>query len=223
MTPNIQHGNAGPKLDWHMSDLHEVIISHKPKEDKLAAYAAWADAFDEDVLAQGYTSPGIVARKVFALTEAKTVSILDIGCGTGLLAPPFVEMARKSDIALDFVGLDYSQEMLDVAQPKGLYTSLVTADITEPLPFPDGTFDFFVSGGVFVEGHCGPEVLPNIVKVLKLGGYAIFTIRKKTYDNAEDEYLTAFKQAGCEVIENSTDHYLGPVDAYYAVLKKVVA
>lgn len=211
------------ELDWHMSDKHSVIISPVPKADKLAVWAAWAAGFDADVLSQGYTSPRILAAKLFARATSKTLSILDLGCGTGLVAPPFVETARADGITLQFVGLDYSQEMLDVAEAKALYTSVVKADLTEPLPFPDASFDFFVAGGLFVAGHCGPEVLPNLAKVLKVGGYALFTIRTKTYDDAEEQYLKEYQKAGFELVENSIAHYLGPIDAYYAILKKVRA
>lgn len=207
--------------DWHMSDLHSIIISkHADKDEKCEAYTKWAPSFDADVLEQGYTSPGIVAEKLFRLSESKQVSVLDIGCGTGLLAPAVVEVAKREGLQLHFDGLDYCQAMLDVARKKNVYRDLVRGDITKPMRVPDELYDFLIAGGVFVEGHTGPEVIPNLVTCLKSGGYCIFTVREKTFDNAEAEYRAAFEKADCTLIENQLLHYLGPVHAYYTVLRK---
>lgn len=220
MTPS--HSTATTKnLDWHMSKWHETIISPVSKEEKLATYAAWAETFDDDVMAKGYTSPELIAKKIFSLANSTSISVIDIGCGTGLVVPPIIQMASDEDVRLNLVGLDYSKEMLDVAEKKGLYTSLVQADIHEKLPVKEQSFDFLTSGGVFVAGHCGPSAFPNISKCLKIGGYAIITIRKKTFEDAEKEYLRFFEEAGCEIVENPLAHYLGPVEAFHTVLQKV--
>lgn len=216
----MPEGDVSSNTDWHMSKLHEVIISDWSKEEKLDAYATWSHAFDHDVLKQGYTSPEIVAAKVLSLTKGKALSVIDIGCGTGLLVPPLVSLAKQRGFDLNLVGLDFCQQMLDKARPKDLYSTLINADITEPLPVPENSFDFIISGGVFVAGHCGPEVIPNIVCCLKPGGYAVFTIRVQTFADAQKEYLAEFEKANCVLIENEVGHYLGPVNAHYAVLQK---
>lgn len=210
------------QLDWHMSKTHEIIISENAtKKEKQEAYTAWAPSFDKDVLEKTYTSPQIVATLMFKLRKSTKISVLDIGCGTGLFVPIIVKQSEVDNVELTLHGLDFCDAMLKVAKSKNLYSSLINADITQPLPVPDDCYDFVIAGGVFVEGHAKPDTIPNILKCLKSGGYAIFTVRQKSFENAEQSYYEAFQNANCTLIEMPLLHYLGPVYAYYVVLRKL--
>lgn len=210
------------KRDWHMSDFHAVTVSpEEPKENKLAVYAAWAETFDADVLGKKFSSPEIMANKIYSLTSKCKLNVLDIACGTGLVAPPFYEQAKTRGIELHLVGLDYSPEMMQVAKKKHMYESFIHADVMETLPIADEQFDFMVAAGLFVDGLCGPAVIPGLVKCLKKGGYALFTVRIQSYENSANHYAKWIKAAGFEVVEETVAHYLGPMDCYYILLKRV--
>lgn len=218
----VSNPDQGPKNpDWSMDTRHKVLISYASKEEIKAVYASWADTFDEDITKFNYSSPEIMCTKLFSLTDSSAVSVLDVACGSGLVAPPFVRTAASKGVDLRLDGIDYSEALLDVASKKDWYTALYNADLNDPLPIADETYDFIISGGLFFAGHCGPEVLPNIAKCLKIGGFALFTVRKMTYENERADYISEYKRSGCEVIEETISHYLGPGDAYYVTLKRV--
>lgn len=213
--------NPKKNIDWHMSKFHEVVISSRAtKEEKRETYAAWAPSFDEDVLKQGYSAPQIVAEKLFGLCNSATVSVLDIGCGTGLFVPVLVDQSKKRAIRLTLDGLDFCDDFLDIARGKGLYSSLISGDFTQPLSLPNESYDFVIAGGVFVEGHTEPNIIPNVLKCLKSGGYAIFTVRQKTFAVAEKDYYSSFSDAQCTLVEMPLLPYLGPLYAYYVILRK---
>ena len=50
-------------------------------------------------------------------------------------------------------------------------------NLKELLPFPAASFDQIISTGVFQPGHVGPEVIPNILSLLKPRGFFITTVR----------------------------------------------
>lgn len=210
------------KREWHMGSYHEVTISEgTTNEKRQEVYTAWASTYDKDVLDNGYSGPQIVAMLMFKLRKSNKISVIDIGCGTGLFVQIIVKQSRADGIDLTLDGLDYCDAMLDLAKDKNLYSSLINADMTVPLPVPDNSYDFVIAGGVFVEGHTKPDVIPNITKCLKSGGHAIFTVRQKTFENAEQMYYDAFQKAKCTLIEMPLLHYFGPVHAYYVVLRKL--
>jgi SAM-dependent methyltransferase len=98
-------------------------------------------------------------------TAAHTVSILDIGCGTGnqLLADRTV--ARNAR----FVGLDRSLGMLRQAQSKAPDIAWVQADAAR-LPFRAESFDFVTCQHVF--HHVGDKaaMLNEVLRVLRSAG-----------------------------------------------------
>lgn len=206
--------------DWSFGNRHDILISNRTKEEKLAVYASWADTYCEDITNEKYSAPETISSKLFSLTTAPKISVLDVACGSGLLAPPLIRIAEEKGITLNFVGLDYSTEMLAFSKKYGFYNSLVQADLNDPLPIAEGSFDFIIAGGLFTAGHCGPQVIPNMAKCLAVDGFALFTIRCKTYDDAKDSYQDEFAKGGLHIVEETVSHYLGPGDCYYVVLKR---
>jgi demethylmenaquinone methyltransferase/2-methoxy-6-polyprenyl-1,4-benzoquinol methylase len=91
--------------------------------------------------------------------------VLDVGCGTGVL-----EQRLPAASGPQVVGLDLTEEMLRLAQRKGIPTlgSLCLGD-AERLPFRDGSFDVVLS--CYVVKYCDPETLASeAARVLRPGG-----------------------------------------------------
>lgn len=207
--------------DWVLCDLHKITVcKNATREERLDAYTAWASSFDADMEKLNHETPQIIAKRLFSLTNSDKVAVLDVGCGTGLLAPAILEMAKRQDVELRFDGIDFCGAMLDKARSKQLYSDLFNGDITQPLPMPDETYDFWIGGGVFADGHCEPNIIPNLSRCLKRGGYCIFTVRQKTFADAEKEYMSAFEEAQCELIEKPLMGYCNSFQAHYVVLQK---
>jgi ubiquinone/menaquinone biosynthesis C-methylase UbiE len=109
---------------------------------------------------------------VLDMLDSEPGSLLDIGCAAGAEFAPL--LARGFQI----VGLDYSPEMLRLAQQRfgaahGLH--LCRAD-AESLPFPDASFDHVVCLGVFEYLSTYDRSLAEIQRVLRPGGVAIISL-----------------------------------------------
>ena len=65
--------------------------------------------------------------------------LLDIGCGSGLSGDVL------SDTGYEWVGIDISQAMLDVAKEREVDGDIVLHDVGQGLPFKAGTFDGCIS------------------------------------------------------------------------------
>ncbi|MES2916622.1 MAG: class I SAM-dependent methyltransferase [Pseudomonadota bacterium] len=141
-------------------DLEQAYQINGPDEARRM-YGDWAPTYDAGFgAAWGYIAP----REIAAILKGEISSdaeILDIGAGTGLVA----EHLR----GLTVDALDITPEMLDIARPKGLYRSLMLADLTKTLKIPDESYGAVVSCGTFTHGHVGPECFPELLRITKPG------------------------------------------------------
>jgi SAM-dependent methyltransferase len=88
-------------------------------------------------------------------------NVLDLGCRSGALTQHFVE-------GNEVVGVDVDQTALAKAEERGI--TPVVADVEEPLPFPDESFDAVVAGEL-LEHLAFPETLvAEVERVLEPGG-----------------------------------------------------
>ena len=71
-------------------------------------------------------------------------SILDLGCGTGLIG---VEIKK---FCTNIKGIDLSNSMLEQARNKNIYNKLEHRDIVEYLSTEDLDFNYFISTDVFI-------------------------------------------------------------------------
>lgn len=119
----------------------------------------------------GYCAHDHVAHSYARLADPGAGPILDIGCGTGLCGEA---LAGLVDAEVD--GTDLAAEMLVLARAKGLYRGLFAADITRPLPVPDGAYGGAVCAGVFTEGHVGEAALAPVLAALRPNAVFVFTV-----------------------------------------------
>lgn len=140
-------------------------------QDAAEVYDEWAASYDEDTVGgMGYVAPALAARRLASLVSAGD-TVLDTGCGTGLVG---AELARLAEVTID--GVDLSTAMLERAEQRGVYRNLTTADLTRPMAFEDDTYDALVCVGILTEGHLGPEPLDEMVRVVRPGGPLVATV-----------------------------------------------
>ena len=182
-------GNSTDRGDDNVEAVHNITSAHdlSGNVDELSAhYSDWADSYDDDVSSHGYTGPAYIAKLGAKLlkgmasrnpgTAKKDVTILDAGCGTGLVG---VELEK-----LDFpkiYGCDLSQEMVDKAADTGTYRELHgNINLEEPMTcFGKTRFDAILSCGVFTLGHVPPEALLNLVPLLTDDGVIVLSTRQR--------------------------------------------
>ncbi|MEU5851049.1 class I SAM-dependent DNA methyltransferase [Saccharopolyspora shandongensis] len=143
----------------------------KSKEEAEAVYDEWAAEYDADMV-QGmdYVAPANAANRLVDLA-GDPEPVLDAGCGTGLVG---AELAKRSVAVID--GIDLSQGMLDQARARGVYRDLAKADLTRRLDIPDDTYGAAICVGTITDGHVGPEVLDELVRVVRPGGLVVATV-----------------------------------------------
>jgi len=160
-----------------ISTIYETL--HAADLDELEViYKNWAIDYEDDVIKlAGYVGHLITSDLLLTYLKNKNAKVLDAGCGTGLVG----EILYKNNFN-HIEGVDFSQEMLDVANQKNIYQSLKLVDLTKELDYEDNSFDAIVCAGTFTCGHVGPEALKEMVRITKEGGYICFTVRKQEWE-----------------------------------------
>jgi len=98
-------------------------------------------------------------------------NILDLGCGTGLSGILLKNFAKK------LVGVDISENMLDLAEQKNIYTQLEKADISDYLKKAKD-FDLIVAADVFSYHGELITLFEEAKQALNNQGYFIFSVEK---------------------------------------------
>src|ERR1700761_5670697 len=135
------------------------------------AYDSFAEAYSAD--SEASLQNGYYARPA-TLTLAGDVAgrrILDAGCGSG----PILAALRERGATV--TGLDSSAGMLELARRRlGPDADLQVADLSRPLPYPDGAFDDVIAALVlhYLEDWKAP--LAELRRVLKPGGRLIVAV-----------------------------------------------
>jgi len=105
-----------------------------------------------------YKTPNLITELIVAKNpNIQLGSVLDLGCGTGLIG----DEIRKYCSNLE--GIDLSKPMLEKASAKNIYDKLEHKDIVEYLSTQDLDFNYFISTDVFI--YVGE--LPQIFKLIK--------------------------------------------------------
>lgn len=135
----------------HAEARHMVAVlageaPEKANEAYVAAlFDAFADSFDEKLVGWlDYRAPQHVAAAVrTALGEGKTASrAIDLGCGTGLLAPELRGLVKHLD------GIDLSPRMVEKARARKLYDALVVGEIVAELQKHPAGYDLVAAADV---------------------------------------------------------------------------
>ena len=131
-------------------------------------YRYFAELYDSTYAASlGYIYPLGIASVLSGQQRSKG-AILDIGCGTGLVATAI----RKVDLNAVIDGVDISPDMLGKARAKGEYRDLIAADLTADCSHIARDYAAIVSAGTFTFGHLGPELIPDMVGLCRPGAVA---------------------------------------------------
>ncbi len=142
--------------------------------DAIASrYDEWAADYDADITAWSYEAPDVVAR-IVAERAPTAVSILDAGCGTGLVGTAL----RAAGVRAEIVGIDVSEASLEIARTTGAYASVFPADLQKPLEFADDRFDALLCVGVMTYVPEVEAAWREFARVVRPGGLVVVTQRE---------------------------------------------
>ena len=194
---------------------------HLKEGEAKSLYRDWADSYDADLVESlGYVGPVRVADIAHSCCPDVSARILDVGCGTGLVAQRLSQLGHKQ---ID--GLDFSKEMLEVARSKDIYVDLMNADLTKTLSINPSVYDLVVSCGTFTHSHVGPEVFDELLRIIRPNGIVCVSINAEIYEsNGFYKKLSNLESAGKILIESKTTIKLTvnePVDGFVVVFKKL--
>jgi len=188
------------------SEIHNRVLSAESLDDIEAAYGEWARKYDEDLVGDsGYVAPALCAEALLSQLSTRNVSVLDAGCGTGLVGE---RLAAEGVSRID--GLDYSPDMLDVAAEKGCYQQLLRADLNSTLDIPSNHYNATICVGTFTTGHVQPHALLELVRVTSPGGPLCFTVRDSFWEASDfSATLDALTRSGaCRLVDQSVVPYI---------------
>lgn len=184
-------------------------------------YKQWAGDYDKQMQAGlGYLSPGLIAKSLAThLPVSTTGTVVDIGCGTGLVARALTDLGYTR---ID--GIDFSQEMLDVARGTGVYGELIKADLTSVVPVADRQYAGAICAGTFTHNHVGPEALDEITRIVETDGLLAFTVHFDLWerDGFSEKLNKMVAESVLVELEREAGQYFaeGEVEGWFCVYRK---
>jgi predicted TPR repeat methyltransferase len=186
--------------------IHERVLNANNTEELMSAYRDWAGHYDNDLLGEmRYVAPKIASDLLLSHLNNGDSTILDAGCGTGIVG----ELIHKNGYT-QIDGLDYSSDMLEIASEKDIYDKLIQGNLMERLDIEDDAYEAVISVGTFTSGHVGPNALDELIRVAKPGGLICFTVReeawkKEAYQSKVNECVN---KGAWEIINIETADYI---------------
>jgi len=173
-------------------------------------YDKWAESYDHDLIENyGYCAPRIAAQVSAEEMNDRQASVVDIGCGTGLVG---LELAGHGFATID--GVDISSGMLARAEATGIYRTLLLQDAEGDSVIAEGSYDGVISVGTFGIGQLSRAGAPPLVAMVKPGGLVVIFMNAEPYllDDYEP-YLRAMDTDGIWSIARIEEHnYMDALD-----------
>lgn len=183
----------------------------KTSKDNTRYYRDFAPIYDVQFAdALGYSYPSALAGIYMAQQQPDAdIPVLDVGCGTGLVAEALTSISKID-------GVDLSADMLAIAKKKRCYRQLYCHDLTAgPGPLP-GDYGGVVSAGTFTLGHLGSEALQDLLAVGRPGALFCIGINAHHFEKAgfekafsgllENHAICDYREVVCDIFTGSNSH-----------------
>lgn len=173
-------------LDWNVERLTPDHIKELErynkyeKKHRVQHFDSLAANYEALYLKVGYPDPAKVAENCLEQCNKmgkrpNEVTVLDMGCGTGLVGKYLAEKGFTN-----IQGCDLSKKMLEQAEAKGCYSRLDEVALGDPENFPNhlkNKFDIVTIAGLVNNNHLDYGLFEEMTLALKQNGLAIFAAR----------------------------------------------
>lgn len=159
-----------------------------PADYVAGLFDTYADTFDSSLVDKlNYRTPELLCEMVnqHLGSAAKSLDVIDLGCGTGLCAPLFRNMARHLS------GVDLAPRMIEKARDRKLYDELEVGDIGVTLKSKTAQWDLAIAADVFVYLGDLHETFIACSTALKPGGLLAFSV-----EASDDSEAYVLRQTG---------------------------
>lgn len=193
------------------------------EKNSIEEFSKWADNYDNPLTSITFRQTN--AKIVKLLEPKQNSSLLDVGCGSGIL----IKFLLDANRGMKLFGLDITPKMVEVAKRK--FSNDPSVEITlgsaVKMPYKDSSFDYVTCASSF---HHHPDPVKSakeMVRVLKPGGKLLILdmcieglLRKilfkvenvyhnegKVFRLTNKEMHDLYKKVGLKQIEQSTFLY----------------
>lgn len=160
----------------------------KNNEETLKMYDRIASVCQEVLLDGGYDAPNSIASLVNKYVLNKTYTILDVGCGTGLVAE-YLRIYGFNNIH----GLDALNKMIQICSSKKLYKKLyklkIGQDKKEAL---NKKYKTVIGCGIFTKSHINPKYFEDLLYWVETKGLLVISVTDPVLKEI-DEKIRKFK------------------------------
>lgn len=193
------------------------------EKNSIEEFSKWADNYDNPFTSITFRQTN--AKIVKLIDPRQNSSLLDVGCGSGIL----IKFLLDANRGMKLFGLDITPKMVEVAKRKFANNSTVkiTLGSAVKMPYRDNSFDYVTCASSF---HHHPDPLQSareMVRVLKPGGKLLILdmcieglLRKilfkvenvyhnegKVFRLTNKEMFDLYQKVGLKQIEQSTFLY----------------
>ncbi|NCP63797.1 MAG: tetratricopeptide repeat protein [Paraglaciecola sp.] len=188
---NIVKQNPGDAIAEHMlaSYTGTNIPSRATDQYIKQTFDAFSVNFDLSLAQLKYQAPQLVAEKVMALIDKTSdfapsdkLSILDIGCGTGLCGQCLRPAVEK------LVGVDLSAKMLVKARQLSIYDELHESELCAYMQTTAEVFSCVICADTLVYFGDLAQAFAAVYQVLQAPGLFVFTLEQQRGDSENHNY-----------------------------------
>lgn len=152
----------------------------KSTAEAKSHYDQWAPSYDAELnKVYGYIGSSIIANTFGKDQIPRSFSILDVGCGTGLIG----EELKKRGF-LNLYGADFSENMLQEAGKKDVYRRLIRADFCKKTNILDGVYDTIIAVDCFGRGQCTAGSLNELIRIVRRSGLIYALVETEYFEDA---------------------------------------
>jgi predicted TPR repeat methyltransferase len=165
----------------HLATAGGIISTapRAPDEYVRTMFDSYAERFEAHLIELGYRIPGLIRRHVIEFAAVANIGpVLDLGCGTGLVA------LALSDLPVGpFAGIDLSPRMLDQARAKGLYAILREARLPAALHEDTAHWRLILAGDLMCYFGALDDLVGAVRERLRPGGRFVFSVEQLLPDH----------------------------------------
>ena len=169
-----------------VSEIAPVLLKHELNYTPLTierlamAFDSLSAVYDEMSQDDVITFINMLENALRPIYEDKDdLRALDIGCGTGTSAQPLREYTKSGEL----IGVDISQNLLDIAKSKNIYTQTICSDVLPYIAEESYPFDVLIASETISYFKDLNQAFEILNKRMNMGGTMFFSVRHNTLNN----------------------------------------